>query len=69
MTNKDKSKLLYDRHIKFVIEWGGTDLFTNASDMSIEGMTELLDILKLKTETEINDKLTALVQKEHDKQD
>ena len=69
MHNYDKAKILKDRHIRIVIEWGGTDLFTNMSDMTIEGVGELLDILILDNESEINSRLTLLVKKEDERQE
>jgi hypothetical protein len=68
MTNKEKAELLYNRHLKFVIEWGGTNLFTNASDMSVEGVASLLDIMTLDNREEINQKLTKLVQNEYERE-
>lgn len=70
MTNKEKVKLLYDRHLKFIIEWGGvSDMFTNCSDMTINGMTELLEILQLNDKNEINNRLNILIEKENEQQE
>ena len=69
MKNIDKANLLEKRHIKVLIEWGGTDLFINCSDMTTDGVTELLDILQLNKRDEINQKITDLVQKEHERQE
>ncbi len=69
MTNKERAKLLFDRHLKFIIEWGGTDDFTNCSDMSIEGMAELLKIMRLTDKKEINKRLDKLVGGEYDKEE
>jgi hypothetical protein len=68
MTNKEKAQLLIKRHIPIVIEWGGTDEFVHASNMTQEGIAEFLEIMALKNEEEINYRLTELVQKEDDKQ-
>lgn len=65
--NFDKAKLLQDRHIKIVIEWGGTDLFTNASDMSLEGVVEFLRIFSLDDKVMINELLSLLIQDEYEK--
>ena len=65
--NFDKAKLLEDRHIKIVIEWGGTDLFSNVSDMSISGVVEFLRIMSLDDKKMIDPLLTALIQEEYEK--
>jgi hypothetical protein len=69
MHNFDKAKILQDRHIFITIEWGGTEYFSHCSDMSIEGVVELLDILKETDAKTINNRLTSLIQKEDEKQD
>lgn len=68
MHNFEKAKILKDRHVKITIEWGGTDLFTHCSDMSLEGVVEFLDILKLDNAYEVNRRLTDLIKKENDKE-
>lgn len=65
MTNKDKANLLSKRHLKIIIEWGGTDLFTNCSDMSDDGVEELLSILSNDSENDIHEKITSLISKEY----
>lgn len=66
MENKEKAKLLYKRHIKITIEWGGVDgLFANCSDMSITGVEELLGILRLSDGKKIDEKITNLISKEY----
>jgi hypothetical protein len=70
MTNKEKAQLLLDRHLKLIIEWGGvSDMFTNCSDMTIEGVAELLDILQLNDKEEINSRLSILIEKENERQE
>ena len=65
MTNKEKAKLLKNRHLWIVIEWGGVkDMFSNMSNMSINGTAEFLEIMSLNDEKEINNRLTSLVLKE-----
>ena len=69
MNNKEKAQLLYDRHIKVIIEWGGTDFFTNCSDMSIDGVEKLLDIMENRFDDEnINNEITNLIKEENEKQ-
>lgn len=68
MKDLEKAKLLHDRHIKFTIEWGGTDLFTNCSDMSVDGMEEFIKILRIKDKDKFNQELTDLIQREYDRE-
>ena len=65
--NFDKAKLLKDRHIKINIEWGGTEYFTNISEMSIEGVVEFLRIMSLDDKQMINELLTILIDSEYEK--
>lgn len=66
MKNKDKVDLLYDRHIKILIEWGGIPgMCENVSTMSREGATELLDLLRSNDKDKINKVLTDIVTKEN----
>ena len=67
MHNFDKAKLLKDRHINISIEWGGTDLFTDVSNMSIEGVVKFLEIMERNDEREINSYLDVLIQSEYDR--
>jgi len=67
MHNFDKAKILKDRHIKIVIEWGGTDMFSNVSDISLEGVVEFIKILSLNDNTKINNSLTKLIENEYEK--
>ena len=70
MNYKDKAKLLRDRHLQIAIEWGRVkNMFSNMSDMSNAGVAEFLEILNGNNEDEIQNKLTVLIQKEHDKQE
>ena len=68
MHNYDKAKILEKRHIKIAIEWGGTDLFTNISNMSNDGVVEFLRIMSLNDPAMIDGLLTALIQEEYGKQ-
>lgn len=69
MHNFDKAKILQDRHIKIIIEWGGVkDIFTSMSAMSLPGVVSFLDIISLDDEKEINDGLTHLIQNEDEQQ-
>lgn len=67
MHNFDKAKILKDNHINITIEWGGTDLFTNASDMSMEGVVEFLRIMSLDDEKMIDPLLKGLINDEYGK--
>ena len=67
MNSYEKAKILKDRHIEVIIEWGGTDLFTQASNISLEGVVEFLEIMKLDSKKEINKLLTDLIGKEYEK--
>lgn len=62
----DKAKMLKDRHIDIVIEWGGTDMFSNVSAMSLGGVVEFLKIMSGNDKEKINDALTKLIQKEYE---
>ena len=64
--NFEKAKLLKKRHINIAIEWGGTDMFTDVSNMSIEGVVRFLEIIEMDSEKDINSYLDVLVQDEYD---
>lgn len=65
--NFDKAVLLKERHINVSIEWGGTEYFTNSSDMSIEGVVEFLRIMAFDDKKMMDELLTALIQSEYEK--
>lgn len=68
MHNFEKAKILKNRHVQIVIEWGGVkNMFSHCSNMSIEGVVDFLGIMQLDNEDKINEKLTALIQSENDK--
>lgn len=67
MHNYDKAKILQNKHINIVIEWGGTDIFTDISNMSLDGVVEFLRIMSLNDNEEINSALTNLIKKEYEK--
>jgi hypothetical protein len=67
MKTKDKIELLYKRHIKIVIEWGGVkNMFSSCSDMSVEGATKLLKALNGKDKKIIQKKITKIVFEENE---
>ena len=68
MKTKEKIELLYKRHIKIVIEWGGVEnMFSSCSDMSVDGATKLLKALNGKDKNVINKKITEIVRDEDGK--
>lgn len=67
MNRTDFARLLRNRHIKIAIEWGGTDLFTNISNMSDEGVAALLGLLN-KSEEKVHKGLSAIVDEEYSKE-
>ena len=69
MTIEDKAKILYDRHVKVIIEWGGTDLFTNCSDMSIEGMIKLFMLIKKENNIKNFNKILTEIVAEEDRKE
>ena len=67
MHNFDKAKILKERHINITIEWGGTDMFTNISSMSLEGVVEFLRIMSLDDPKKIEPLLSYLIEQEYEK--
>ena len=66
MTIEDKAKILYDRHIKIIIEWGGTEFFTDFSNMSIEGMIKTLMLVKREDNIDNFNKILSEIVAEED---
>lgn len=66
--NFEKAKILKERHVNISIEWGGTEHFTDISNMSLEGVVRFLEIMQMDTEKDINSYLDVLIQTEYDNQ-
>lgn len=66
---QDKVHLLYERHIKICVEWGGVpDMFSSMSDLDEDLAVALLFGLKNQTTKKDFDSLiTNVVQQQHDR--
>lgn len=67
MKLQEAIEYLYKRHITIVIEWGGNEYASNASDMSKSGSIKLIRaLIKSKNKRELEKQIKTIVQNERE---